>query len=114
MQPNENQLVQHCHCITERMHSTGWIVPPGDGDLANAIAAALRDEEHLDVECPAVEHAPFEEVARDLTPEGFETALRVAETADREETDQPIEHAPHEVPARRLADSARAGRFTGG
>src|SRR4030095_10742431 len=115
------QVSQHPQRVSDHGHLALGTVEPEDRDLRDGDAAPPREIQDLDVVSDTVDAGAREEVSRDVGPEELETALRVSDPGDRDQTNESVEGLPHELPIERLplpdepfVDGSRADRHRGG
>lgn len=71
-------VLQHLDAVAQIAYARPFIVPPGDWDLLNAVAAPGGDKENLRVKPPAVNALQLKNRPRSSPAEGLETALCVS------------------------------------
>src|SRR4051812_25705795 len=86
--------------VLERVDPRAPVVGPLDADLGDRVAGAPGEREDLEIECPAVDLAAAEQIARRLGGERLEAALRVVDARNQRALDDLVgEPAPQHAVA---------------
>src|SRR4029453_10948672 len=93
-------LSEHARPFLDHAHSRARLVHPVDRHLDDPVAAALGEEEELDVEAEPVGTDLAEELGGDLAAKEVESALRVRHVPHTERPDDQVEYRAHELAMR--------------
>ena len=96
-------VAQHAQAVADDVHLALGRVDPFHGEIVDAVAEALGEEEDFDVECEAVEGLAAEDLAAGAGTEGFEAALGVVDAGEGEALEDAVKDLAHALAQRGLA-----------
>ena len=111
--PPDAEDVDKTHRSASEGDSTFLIPVPRDPDLADRQPRTIGERQHLHVERKAVDRQVRTDRLDRGSAEQLEAALRVADAADDEGADEPVEGAPDDVTDPGLVEALGAGRLPG-